>query len=216
MNAWTETFRQSWQYWQSGGPLLIPIAGVSLGIWAYFVRTRDHLVRWIRHSHQIEPVISKLQDASPGPADVQERLGKLAERPWGGMSRIICTVMQDVQYGMSLSESFDQRQDQGVRLLNRDLIVLSALTAVAPLLGLLGTVMGMIETFDAVSAVSGEAGSRVASGISRALITTQFGLIVALPGVFGVTRLRRLLSHLEVRLTECRMLVVALLERNTR
>ena len=209
MNTWTDIFRQSWQYWQSGGPLLIPIALVSLGIWAYFVRTRDRLTQWIRHSHNVEPVLSQLHALS-GPSDIAGRLSGLS----GGISRIICTVMQDVQHGASLSEAFDQRRDEGLRVLNRDLVVLGALTAVAPLLGLLGTVMGMIETFDAVSVMGGGTGSRVASGISRALITTQFGLIVALPGVFGVSRLQRLLRHVEVRVTECRMLIVTLLSRH--
>jgi len=93
---------------------------------------------------------------------------------------------------------------------------LTALTAVAPLLGLLGTVVGMIETFEAVSTVGGTTGSRVASGISQALITTQFGLIVAVPGVFGVANLRRLLGHVETRVADCRMPLVAWLERPQR
>jgi biopolymer transport protein ExbB len=206
MTQWLE---QSWAYWQSGGLLLIPIAVVSLGIWAYFIRTRDHLVRWERQSHRVESMITEL-DTQSGPADVLNRLSSIS----GGTAQIICTVMNDVLRGAILSEAFEQREDEGIRALHRDMIILGALTVIAPLLGLLGTVMGMIETFDAVSAVSGETGSRVASGISRALITTQFGLIVALPGVFGVARLRRLLSHIEVRLTECRMQVVALLEQN--
>jgi biopolymer transport protein ExbB len=205
----TDWLEQSWAYWQSGGTLLIPIALVSLGIWAYFVRTHNHLARWVRQSHQIEPIITEL-DKQAGPADVLQKLGGIP----GGITRIICTVMNDVLRGAVLAEAFDQREDESMRTLRRDMIILGALTVVAPLLGLLGTVMGMIETFDAVSTVGGETGSRVASGISRALITTQFGLIVALPGVFGVARLRRLLSHVEVRLSECRMLIVALLERN--
>ena len=58
-----------------------------------------------------------------------------------------------------------------------------ALVALAPLVGLLGTVDGMIETFDALGrqALFAQSGS-VASGISRALFTTQAGLCVAIPG----------------------------------
>jgi len=58
------------------------------------------------------------------------------------------------------------------------------ITAVAPLLGLLGTVNGMIGTFTALT-IQGMAGdSGVAGGISEALVSTQMGLFVAIPGLF--------------------------------
>jgi biopolymer transport protein ExbB len=63
--------------------------------------------------------------------------------------------------------------------------VLSAAVLLAPLLGLLGTVMGMIEVFSSLSdAELFSSTGGVAGGISVALITTQFGLLVAIPGVF--------------------------------
>ena len=82
-------------------------------------------------------------------------------------------------------------------VLRRDFVVLEGLVAAAPLLGLLGTVGGMIATFHAVSCMTGETGPGVASGVSRALITTQFGLVVAIPGLFGLSRLRRMYERVE-------------------
>jgi len=65
--------------------------------------------------------------------------------------------------------------------LERSLSLLGALAGVAPLLGLLGTVSGMIATFDTIS-VAGTGNPRLLSGgISEALITTQLGLMVAIP-----------------------------------
>jgi biopolymer transport protein ExbB len=65
--------------------------------------------------------------------------------------------------------------------LERSLSFLAALAAVAPLLGLLGTVSGMIATFNTIS-TAGTGNPRLLSGgISEALITTQFGLMVAIP-----------------------------------
>lgn len=58
---------------------------------------------------------------------------------------------------------------------------------VAPLLGLLGTVSGMIQTFSALAEGAGGEAS-VAAGISEALLTTQLGLVIAVPGVL-VSRL---------------------------
>jgi biopolymer transport protein ExbB len=62
---------------------------------------------------------------------------------------------------------------------------LAVVATLAPLLGLFGTVVGMIECFETV-AVAGELGdpSLLASGISKALVTTEFGLLVAMPSLF--------------------------------
>ena len=69
------------------------------------------------------------------------------------------------------------------------------LVAIAPLIGLLGTVIGMIETFDSLASASlfSQTGG-IAGGISQALFTTQLGLVVAVPGVI-IGRLLDRRSH---------------------
>ena len=68
--------------------------------------------------------------------------------------------------------------------------------AAAPLLGLLGTITGMIQTFTALSTGMGEdASSMVASGISKALLTTNAGLVVAIPAVFLTFLIQRRLNR---------------------
>jgi len=88
----------------------------------------------------------------------------------------------------------------------RDLRLMRICVTAAPLLGLLGTVTGMLSTFSALSSGSGgdETMSLVAAGISEALITTETGLVVALAGLFFQYRLARkheeykaFLAHLE-------------------
>ena len=110
----------------------------------------------------------------------------------------------DVLNGAVPREALSAREAECLALLKTDILILTALTSIAPLLGLLGTVTGMIETFDAVAAVSGNTGMRVAAGISQALITTQLGLVVAVPGVFGAARLKRMLRNARVVMGECR------------
>ncbi len=74
---------------------------------------------------------------------------------------------------------------------NRSVAVVQTLVALCPLLGLMGTVTGMIEVFD-VMALSGSANARsMASGVSRATIPTMAGMVGALSGVFLVTMLTR-------------------------
>ena len=70
------------------------------------------------------------------------------------------------------------------RSLNRNRVLVKSIVIIAPLAGLLGTVSGMIETFDSLGnqALFAASGG-VAGGISQALLTTQMGLVVAIPGV---------------------------------
>lgn len=65
--------------------------------------------------------------------------------------------------------------------------LVKTIVVLAPLIGLLGTVMGMIETFDALQSSSMfSQGDSIAGGISKALFTTELGLVVAVPGlIFG-------------------------------
>jgi biopolymer transport protein ExbB len=67
-----------------------------------------------------------------------------------------------------------------------------ALTAgVSPLLGLLGTVTGMIKTFQLISLFGAGDAKLLSSGISEALITTEFGLVVAIPALLMHAYLQR-------------------------
>jgi len=89
---------------------------------------------------------------------------------------------------------------------DRDLRVMKVCVSVAPLWGLLGTVTGMLVTFGALASGSGgdKTMAMIASGISEALITTETGLVIALPGLFfqyqlarRQQRYRAFLAHLE-------------------
>lgn len=106
----------------------------------------------------------------------------------------------------AIGDFFERLQATEVAPFLRDLRILKACVAAAPLLGLLGTVIGMLATFAALSTGSGgdKTMAAVAGGISEALITTETGLVIALPGLFlqyrlsrGVERYRAFLAALE-------------------
>jgi len=83
-------------------------------------------------------------------------------------------------------EAVSQIGRQESRTLERNLVVLEIIAQAAPLLGLLGTVIGMIEIFAELSAPgSGPPSQALALGISKALITTVAGLVVAIPSLVG-------------------------------
>ncbi|PVY77365.1 outer membrane transport energization protein ExbB [Tamilnaduibacter salinus] len=86
--------------------------------------------------------------------------------------------------------------------LRQSLGLIKSLVAICPLLGLLGTVTGMIEVFD-VMAVMGTGSARaMASGISKATIPTMAGMVGALTGVFAITVLQRSARLKTVRLED--------------
>lgn len=82
-------------------------------------------------------------------------------------------------------------------------VLITTIVLCAPLLGLLGTVMGMIETFDSLGDMSlfSQSGG-IAGGIAQALITTQMGLAVAIPGLIGNGELNRLAREIELELAQ--------------
>ena len=89
------------------------------------------------------------------------------------------------------------------RTFDHQQIIIGALVAAAPLLGLLGTVMGMVSTFDSISSVSRESATNgLASGISMALITTEVGLAMAIPAVIFVYYAQRQLQGVIHRLAD--------------
>jgi len=78
------------------------------------------------------------------------------------------------------------------QLLGRYRVLVKSLVAIAPLLGLLGTVDGMIETFDSLGEMAlFSASGGIAGGISKALFTTQMGLAVSIPGLLLGTMIER-------------------------
>jgi len=85
--------------------------------------------------------------------------------------------------------------------LQRGILFIKIISVVAPLLGLLGTVVGMINTFQAIMLYGAGDASRMAGGISQALVTTMQGLIVAIPMVLLHTivngRSRRIVQILQ-------------------
>jgi biopolymer transport protein ExbB len=194
MSAWLE---HPLQYWKAGGPLLLPLAFVCFGIWFYFLRSRGKLLRASTDVFEIED-------------NLQQHDWKRLEAMTGTPADFVKQVLKRWHGGCEVGIAFDEESGRFIGQLRRDIVILVALTTVAPLLGLLGTVMGMIDTFDAVAATSGETATRVASGVSRALITTQVGLVVAIPGFFGLARLRRLLHHLQVQLGAVKLHLIQL------
>ena len=93
-----------------------------------------------------------------------------------------------------LEIAFSQSRREFGELVSRQVAFIGMLAAAAPLMGLLGTVMGMLETFESLSQRAQETATQVSGGVRFALVTTQAGLMVAIPAIFIIQWIKRVAS----------------------
>lgn len=128
-------------------------------------------------------------------------------------------VEQAIQKGVALkkrqSRYLSYQLDAAFYEFEREIAKFSALVKViviiSPLLGLLGTVIGMVETFDSLASMAlfTQTGG-IAGGISQALFTTQMGLAVAIPGLLAHSFLSRKQQQIEKDLLQVKKLLCRL------
>jgi biopolymer transport protein ExbB len=139
----------------------------------------------LRNSKVLQSEVINCIESLRSPADIPMAI-KLCERHTSPLANIIRAGLEE-----ALSDAPDIRQvmeDVGrreVKRLERYLVGLETVAAASPLLGLLGTVFGMIKVFSVISIAGvGEAGL-LSGGIAQALITTAFGLSIGIPGLIA-------------------------------
>ncbi len=193
MSHWLQAIAE---YWRGGGLLLVPITLVAFCIWASLL----HLCRWMDNAlatgRQVEDRLDHWLNARYPRALLLSQLEALAPFP----GRAVARALRASEDPETTRRAFDESGERLLKALRARLLMLRALTGSAPLLGLLGTVSGMVRTFAAVKTAGVEGPALVADGISTALITTQFGLIAALPGLFGIGRIGHGIRGLHGRL----------------
>lgn len=113
----------------------------------------------------------------------------------------------------------EQIEDTGRHVaheLNRFLTTLGTIAAISPLIGLLGTVVGMVQVFAAITTSGVGDPTVLADGISQALITTAAGLTVAIPSLIGYRYLRNHVDSLVVEMEQEATKLVDTIENNKR
>ena len=162
------------------GILVASICGVAVileKLWIFFTMEKDFTKEYRKELYKALQTKSK------------EEVIKITNSKRDSVSRIITKTMENIDLDLNkIEESEKEYLEEIIReavlaqtgKLEKGMWLLGAVVNTAPQLGLLGTVTGMITSFSALSA-SVESSKTVASGISEALYTTAFGLIVAIP-----------------------------------
>lgn len=175
------------EHLETGGFVMYPLLMVSMIMFFLVVKKFVEMRDFTRGDR---PILECLQ--SIGKPDVIA-----ATWQWEIIREFLSKRTFNDDLDRSILEVLKLRQ---VRFVMGSIKSIAILSSVAPLLGLLGTVTGMITTF-MVIATSGTGDAKaLASGISEALITTQTGLVVAVPGLFLANYLRRRSTNLEDRI----------------
>jgi biopolymer transport protein ExbB len=186
-----------WTYFVKGGPvmwplLLLSVLGITVAIW-----------RWLalRQATRNVPALMRDLRAKLVAGDVTGAIAA-CESVGGPVAAIVKSGL--LRHGRPKDEVEMGLQDASAHelsVLERGLPILATIATIAPLLGFLGTVTGMINSFDALAEVGLNNPAAVASGISEALITTAAGLIIAIPVQMAynylVTRVNDLVRSME-------------------
>ena len=177
-------------YISSGGIVMFPILGISFFMWILIINR----LLFLRKLY--------VKNISRSMAGELVKNSKIPNEKYQGANSLL--IREFLAARSHDPELDDFILDETVVRLNLSLdsylLLIKVLAGIAPLLGLLGTVMGMMETFDVIT-VFGTGNTRaMASGISVALITTQTGLMVSIPGLYMTGFLSRRANNLKYRI----------------
>ena len=164
------------QYFHDGGNFMWPIL-VALVFGLGFTLERIYSLMMSRiDSKTFFDDITKIIDN-----DGAEAALELCEQTQGPISAIFHAGLSRLHRGLAEVEKAIQNAGAiEMAFLEKNMIWLNAVITIAPMLGFTGTVIGMIKAFDAIKAANDISPAVVAGGISQALLTTAFGLVVAM------------------------------------
>jgi biopolymer transport protein ExbB len=173
-------------YLSGGGMVMIPLAFISLWMWVLIIERLIYFYSLRRKDADFTEIIEIWK-------------GKHVPSCRQGLRADIARSFTSLRTGNPI------RDKQTLRLLvmrirpslRCNIMTIGVLAGIAPLLGLLGTVTGMMTTFDVLATYGTGNVRAMAGGLSEALLTTQTGLIVAIPGMFMMGFLERRAGQME-------------------
>lgn len=169
-----------------GGWIMILIALCSIvGVWVYIERLmlyRKLEMNATRLLDIIKPMISE--------GRVEEARAKLDQLDTAP-ARVVHTGLEVLQQGRDATrEALEGEASRQVYILEDRTAILATVAGVAPLLGFLGTVLGMIKAFQQIENLGGNVNATVlAGGIWEAMVTTAAGLVVGIPAIVAYNHL---------------------------
>jgi len=164
------------QYFHDGGNFMWPIlVSLIFGLGFTLERIYSLMMSRIDAKKFFDDITNAIDNDGP------EAALNLCEQTKGPISSIFHAGLSRMHRGLSEVEKAIQNAGAlEMAFLEKNMIWLNTVITIAPMLGFTGTVIGMISAFDAIKAANDISPAVVAGGISQALLTTAFGLVVAM------------------------------------
>ena len=191
------SLQKIFEIWLSGGWVMLPLFMLS----------------FLLYTQAFRLVLSIKDTKLPSNEEFAWREWVLTpEKAKGKIKEIICYTQENTRSIEYVRKRFDEIRITQLATIQQQLKFVKCLVAAAPLLGLLGTVLGMLQTFFGIATSGGvETAAVVASGISEALVTTETGLTIALPALFMVMFIQRQTHQEEAKLARLESLTLTCL-----
>src|SRR5947208_5368031 len=202
-----ETVQTIMSFFVRGGLFMWPLLICSI------VSVTTMILRGIAlREKNVMPLVIQSEIERLMPGGSAERLGRIVQHDPSSLARITRIALQHLRAPRSENvEAVETRARHEMVRLEKGLIVLEVITGIAPLLGLIGAVSGLVHVFAQLGLSSGASDTRqIARGIAEALNATVFGLSIAVPTLIGFTYFSR---KVEVISVEMETLVVELINK---
>ncbi|WP_457572221.1 MotA/TolQ/ExbB proton channel family protein [Desulfovulcanus sp.] len=181
----SDWFEQVVSYLNAGGCVIILLLGVSTWMWTLIVVKLKEIYAYIRTEIPLNECLVYLKQKKDIPG-------------WQG--QLIKNFVSKRSFDPEIDRKLlDVLAGRYYLTIDRHIKTILILAGTAPLLGLMGTVTGMIACFNVISLFGTGNAKALSLGISEALITTQIGLIVAIPGLLAGNFLRRRAEQAKAR-----------------
>ncbi|WP_227429627.1 MotA/TolQ/ExbB proton channel family protein [Psychrobacter sp. I-STPA6b] len=194
-----------WELIRAGGWLMAPIVLCSvLALVIMIERSMKLQYEKVAPKRLREQLINRLRENGN-----ISRVQLLNVKEKTALGDILATGLLYRQYGLdSMTMHMQNRASVQIHQLEKNINMLGTIGAIAPLLGLLGTVLGIISSFLAITDGAMQDPTLLAAGVSQALITTAAGMIVAIPALVAYRFFQRRIVDINARFeTEAGMMI---------
>jgi biopolymer transport protein ExbB len=171
----------------TGGPIILLLAFMSVFSLALIVYKIAQLAPVTKGAATRDRALASFEAGNPEDA---QRTAEDGSAPADRVLAFAIGALRKGRSGPALMTELMRRGNEELAQMNSHIRLLELIAMISPLLGLLGTVLGMIQSFQELELAEGAANASVlAGGIWQALLTTAAGLLVAIPAAVGATLL---------------------------
>ncbi len=191
---------------EQGGSIVYVLIGLSVIALAFFIYCVLVLRRKSLFPISLVKIAEGIRDESEcAPAE------DLCRKTGGALAEVLLTVLMSRKLGREEAEALVEGAGRrAAHSISLGVTALEVIASISPLLGLLGTVMGMYEVFGRISQVGSNEINSLSGGIAQALVTTIVGMIVAIPSYVAYSYFAR---RVDDRVLEMERLAVGLMLR---